>query len=111
MAILVATHNPRSLLSAIKAKIDSGKVDTWGYDSDGDFTHSPAQWQDKAWLKPSIASGTLTFGLIGRKEVAMGKEVYAIYHGRFIEMLLAHFDDSFSSAQATAQSAPSDLFK
>ena len=30
----------------------------------------------------------------------------ASYHGRFIEMLLVHFDTSFSRAEATAQMKP-----
>lgn len=42
----------------------------------------------------------------------MIKEIYGIYHGRFIEMLLSHFDDSFSNASATAlQDKKLDLFK
>jgi len=35
-------------------------------------------------------------------------EAYAVYHGRFIEMLLAHFDEGFSEAFATAQATGDD---
>ena len=41
-----------------------------------------------------------------KKTVTM--EAYAVYHGRFIEMLLAHFDDDFSEAFATAQASGED---
>jgi len=32
----------------------------------------------------------------------MTKLIYGIYHGRFIEMMLVHFDLDFSKAFATA---------
>jgi hypothetical protein len=47
--------------------------------------------------------GMLQFGLLGEENVQMTKPVYGVFHGRFIEMLLTHFDDSFSTATATAQ--------
>jgi hypothetical protein len=42
----------------------------------------------------------------------MTKTIYGVYHGRFIEMLLTHFDNEFSAASATAQKdAQVDDFK
>lgn len=42
----------------------------------------------------------------------MTKPIYGVYHGRFIEMLLTHFDDSFASVAATAQKETAvDSFK
>ncbi|RYZ37559.1 MAG: hypothetical protein EOO71_27460 [Myxococcaceae bacterium] len=112
MAIIVQTSNPSALVTAIRKAIDDGNVATWSYDDDGDFTHTPAQWSKKAWLRPYVGAGVLSFGLVGQKGVAMIKEIYGIYHGRFIEMLLSHFDDSFSNASATAlQDKKLDLFK
>jgi hypothetical protein len=102
MAIVVKTDQPRALLSAIRAAIDNGAIETWSYDADGDFTHTPAQWKHKAWLRPSIADGDLIFTTVAPQKTAMTKAVYAVYHGRFIEMLLRHFDVSFSVARATA---------
>jgi hypothetical protein len=103
MALIVVTPGPNGLLAAIKKAIDDGDIDTWEYDEDGDFTHVPPQWNKKAWLRPVVTSGLLQFGLLGQKGIAMTKTIYGVYHGRFIEMLLTHFDDSFSSATATAQ--------
>jgi hypothetical protein len=37
--------------------------------------------------------------------------VYAVYHGRFIEMLLAHFDEQMSGAAATAMPTTADVVK
>jgi hypothetical protein len=67
MAVIVPTPQPKSLLSAIYKAIDDKKVDTWAYDKDGDFTHTPDQWRDQAWLRPVVQQGVLLFGLIGKK--------------------------------------------
>jgi len=113
MALFVIAPNPRGLLKLIRSEIDQGRIDTWAYDKDGDFTHtaSSGQWTNQAWLRPSVTSEMLMFGIIGRTNVVLTNEVYAVFHGRFIEMLLAHFDKEFSVAQATALLAPPDLYK
>ena len=100
MAIIVYTQKPQTLLDNIKKAIDNRTVDTWEYDKDGDFTHTPAQWKNKAWLRPSVSSGVLQFDLIWPKGSQQDKTIYGVYHGRFIEMLLTHFDAEFSSARA-----------
>lgn len=102
MALIVKTSNPIGLLSDIKKAIDSKSIQTWSYDSDGDFTHSPEQWQHKAWMSPKVYNGELHFGFIGNKDVNTTKLLYAVFHGRFAEMLLNHFDDKLSNVQATA---------
>jgi hypothetical protein len=109
MAIEVVTARPAALLSSIKKGIDENKIQTWAYDADGDFTHSAQQWNRQAWLRPSIQSGMLMFGIIAPKGKTISTEVYGIYHGRFIEMLLAHFDSSFSDATASAMPVAADL--
>lgn len=103
MALVINTSKPNALLAAIKNAIDDKQVESWSYNSDGDFTHTPDQWKYQAWLRPIIVPGVLIFGLLGKKEVKMTKTIYGVYHGRFIEMLLTHFDNDFSSASATAQ--------
>ena len=97
MALVIITPKPRELLDAIKRAIDDKKIDTWSYDAEGDFTHTPEQFVKKAWLRPVVSSGVLQFGLVGQKGVAMKLFLYGIYHGRFIEMLLNHFDNKFST--------------
>ena len=111
MAIRIKTNNPSELLDSIKKSIDSKVIDTWSYDSVGDFTHTPEQWKNKAWLRPNvdINPGELTFGIIGTKEVKLSKFTYGLYHGRFIEMLLNHFDKDFSNVSATALATKPDI--
>jgi hypothetical protein len=113
MALFVVSPKPAGLLALIKTAIDDGHIDTWAYDGDGDFTHtaSSGQWKNQAWLRPHVSPDLLQFGIVGRKGVTLIKEVYAIFHGRFIEMLLAHFDVEFSLAQTTALLHPPDLYK
>ena len=111
MAIRVATSQPQALLAAIKRAIEQRHVETWAYDRDGDFTHAPTQWANKCWLRPHIGVGTLTFTTLPPRGVALSKEIYAVYHGRFIEMLLAHFDSQFSDAEATAVGTAQDVVR
>lgn len=93
MAIKVKTKNPSSLINDIKQMIDDKKVDTWKYDSDGDFTHSSPQWEYHAWIRAKIVGlDEVVFSIIGRNDRKMTTMEYAIYHGRFVEMLLVHFD-------------------
>lgn len=100
MAIYVKTNNPQGLLDEIRKSIENNVVQTWSVDNDGDFTHV-SQWKNKAWLNPQIQNGRLAFGLIGRKDEPMSKLIYGIYHGRFSEMLLTHFDSSIEDIQLT----------
>ena len=111
MAIYARTADPQGLVDKIKDYINKGKIDTWKYDSDGDFTHSASQWNQKAWFRPRIESDRVVFGILGNTKSTMTKEVYAIYHGRFIEMLLAHFDDIVTLAWASSQKTTYDNFK
>jgi hypothetical protein len=102
MAVVVPTSAPAELLKAIKDKMAEGGIDTWSVDSDGDFTHTPPQWKNEAWLRPRVETDRLVFTVLTPKGKHLSGAAYAVYHGRFIEMLLAHFDLKFSTARATA---------
>jgi hypothetical protein len=106
MAVRVFCNSPQQLLAEIKGAIREGTVQTWSVDSDGDLTHSPEQWRNKAWFRPRLEPGKLLFIILSPRGIRMSKETYAVFHGRLIEMLLAHFDVKF--ARATATSLPSD---
>ena len=88
-----------------------GNIATWSYDKDGDFTHVPEQWKNKAWLRPATSSGKLLLNIIPAKGQNMASEVYAVYHGRFIEAMLVHCDTLFSEAYASALPASGDNIK
>lgn len=108
MAINFETTTPKKLLAAFKKAIDDKHVVTWAYDSDGDFYHTPPQWKDKAWLRPTIFDGQrLTFNYLTRTATT-SKPDYATYHGRFIESMLAHCDELFTTSVATSMPTNSD---
>jgi hypothetical protein len=110
MALIIKTQDPNGLLRAIKREIDAKHVDTWVYDNDGDFTHNVTQWDKKAWMRPKVYVGELRFGILGPRGEQMTKVIYAVYHGRFSEMLLAHCDTLFTSINATANKTVPDSF-
>ncbi len=113
MAVVVNSNRPHALLSSISDEIREGKIKTWLLDGDGDFTHEPQQWRFHLWFRPKIDlnSSTIVFNTIAPKGKTISIADYAIYHGRFIEMLLMHFDKSFTSAYATAQADSGDKLK
>ena len=112
MAINVTTGNGQALLAAIYKAIDDKKIDTWRYEAHGGvkyLTHCANQWNKKAWLKATIQSPGLVLNIVKPKEKSISTVVYAVYHGRFIEMLLAHFDQHMSGAAATAMPTAADV--
>lgn len=112
MAIVIKTSNPAGLLAAIRKGIDDESIVTWSYDADGDFTHTPDQWKNKAWLRPTVSTAhpdELRFKILKQKGINMSSVIYAVYHGRFIEMLLGHFDKMFLNASATVLPAYGDI--
>jgi hypothetical protein len=111
MAVRVFCKSPSALLNNIKAKINDGSIDTWTVDADGDFTHSPAQWKKQAWLRPALFENRITFRIFPPKGKPVTRVIYGVFHGRFVEMLLTHFDLEFDRVTATALPADGDLVK
>jgi hypothetical protein len=87
--------------------IDQGHIATWRYDGDGDFTHtaSSGQWNGKAWLRPQVKSDMLRLVIVKTERVPLTREIYAVFHGRFIEMLIAHVPNKFTQASASPNPA------
>jgi hypothetical protein len=110
MAIIITNANPANLLKEIYKAIDDKKIVTWIYDKDKDFTHKTDQWENKAWLRAKVYDKELRFGILKRQDENLTATIYSIYHGRFIEMLLAHFDSAFGDAIATSQKTDPDIF-
>lgn len=110
MAVRFITTGPNKLLSTFKKAIDDGHVDTWSYDAQGDFTHTPKQWNRLAWMRPSIVDGErLVFNIIRPKNSSVPTEVYGVYHGRLIESVIIHCSDLFTDARATPSPVDGDL--
>jgi hypothetical protein len=105
--ITFTTPTPNQLLTSIKEAIRKGHIATWS-EMNGYLTHTPSQWAYKAWFLPSVQNGELRFALIKPNDSNISVEVYAVYHGRFIEMMLAHFDKQFSDGFASAMPTLAD---
>ena len=102
MALYFKTNDPQKLLDEFKKAIKEGKIATWSPDNEGDFTHTPEQWKNRAWLRPKIETGKLALYILRPKDTNITSLVYAVYHGRFIESMLLHCDNLFTDSTATA---------
>jgi hypothetical protein len=105
--ITISTSTPTDLLARIKRAIDNGTIKTWAYDRDGDFTHSANQWNMKAWLRPQVTTNGIQLTFVAPTSGA-SREVFAVYQGRFQEMMMAHFWNSYSQSSCTPAPTPSD---
>lgn len=91
------------ILTDIYQKIDDNKIRTWDYDNDGDFTQKNTQWASDAWMTVYEENqGVVKVGIIGRLEDKMSKQLYAIYHSRFAEMLLSYYDEAVIKIEITS---------
>ena len=103
MAIRFFTSDAAGLLAEIKRLIRDGEIETWAIDGDGDFTHvtNGGQWKNRAFLRPVEMNDRLLVNIIIHKGESQKREVYAVYHGRFIEMAVRHTPKLFTTAVAT----------
>jgi hypothetical protein len=111
MSIYVRTSNPQKLINDINDKIENSVIITWNVDKDGDYTHTAEQWVNHAWMHPVIESGRVVFAIWGRVSENLGVVDYAIYHGRFLEMLLMHFDHLCESIEVSSLGTKYDRIK
>lgn len=104
MSLKVYTSNPESLYKKMNDVASVGNLPTWTVDADGDFTHNTTQWRGKAWFrKREIRDNEMIiFGLVGRRNINVTKSEYAVFHGRFAEMLLSNFDDLISKIEISS---------
>jgi hypothetical protein len=107
--VKVFATNPQELLATVRNAIADGEITTWQVTSQGSFTHTPPQWKNQAWFRPSIHDKSIIFNIIRPKGRNVSKEVYAVYHGRFSEMLLAHFDAELDVIRLTSLAAEGDI--
>lgn len=106
---LVSGVTPKKLWGNILEQIDNGGIDTWEIDSDGDLTHSPYQWRGEAWFRSRQYGKELIFGIVARRDKKMSKVIYGLYHGRFAEMLLTHFDTQIEEIRISSMPEEYDL--
>ena len=103
MAVFLNTNRAQALLDDFKAKIRAGHIVTWACDADGDFTHSVDQWKNRAWLRPVVTPTYLRLHILKPQGRTIDAGLYGVYHGRFIESMVAHCSSLFDTGAATAK--------
>lgn len=114
MAVIIKTSNPHKLLEKIYKAVDEKNADKWTCDKSGRFTYSTFQWRSEAWLKPEIwlDESELRLGIRKRKgRKYLTSKLYNFYHSKFVETMLTHFVQDFSSITVTAQKTAPDEFE
>jgi hypothetical protein len=109
--VCYTTVEANALICAIYKAIDQGKIKTWRYmDHEGSryLTHSADQWDRRAWFRLKAQGPGLVANIVPPNNAVVSTEVYAIFHGRFIEMLVAHFNEAFSYSSASAMPTAED---
>lgn len=101
MAIIIKTRQSRELLIRLTESIDNGSIQTWQKDADGDYTIVRVQWYCHAWFRPYIEDDSVVFGIIQSSNFPMTRQLYGVFHGRFVAMLLSHFDDMMDDVEIT----------
>lgn len=99
MAMKIFCSNPVGLRAAIKKAIEQKKIRTWACNSKFEFDHTPPDWTGKAKLRVEVAnSGTYLYCSARYPDgaTAFGNDhAYAVFQGRFVEMLMQHFRSDF----------------
>ena len=100
--ITITTKNaPKQLVEKINAFIKNKRITTWDIDNENDYILNLDEYRYKAWMSidDRIEGYTLHFCIIESRKYAMTKEIYAVYHTRFAEMLLEYFDTEIVKLQ------------
>lgn len=101
MAIYIRTQNPQRLIEGINRSIQNRDIVTWTVDKEGDYTIDRDQWRFRAWMKPTLKEGQLVMSIIQSRKFPMTNELYAVYHGRFVSTVIAHFSDEIEGVEVT----------
>ncbi len=107
MAIHFLTAYSNLLLQEFNKRIEqketTGKIITWERSADLEYyTHKAEEWTKKAWFKPLVSDGKLSFFMIKSKGLAISVVVYGYYHGHLAETFLNHFDKDFIEIRTSA---------
>lgn len=102
MAVIIDVEQPEEFLVDMKSKIESGQIENWLFDNDGDITCLSFNMVNKAWFHPYLVSDDrLVFGILGRKNVLMTMTEYSIYHSCFINTILYYYSKRIKSIRVT----------
>jgi hypothetical protein len=118
MAVYYATNSASALRDAFNQAIANHhragvgqRVDTWRHvlhDRRDFYTHTSANWKDKAWFRADLEANRLAFHILAFDRVPLTRDIYAYYAGHLIETFIRHFPTMFTIAQGTPNAAGAD---
>jgi hypothetical protein len=111
MALKIETSSPKELIAAVREAIRTGVVTTWTSTKEGylTFTGAGGNWKSKAWFKPAYGDGYVKLYILRPKGERVSVATYAVYHARFVEMLLIKFEGQFDAVTASATAETKDV--
>lgn len=115
MALIVNTENAEALLNKIVQEfngVGSKDIDTWDMlvkNGSYYFTHNRPQFKNKTYFKAYIYNKNLVFGILYKPSNMLTVDLYGIYHGRFSQMLLNHFDFDLKSIETISLISDLDI--
>lgn len=83
------------LANRIADTIRGNVISDWIIDGEDDITLSNAQWRHKSWMRIKMSQTNnrqLYVAMIGSANAFITGPMYAVYHSKYVEMLLRYFD-------------------
>jgi len=102
MALRIKFNKDTDIIERIGSLIQDNPYSAWIIDADRDISLADPMWKYHAWFrfKAEENQGGV-FGIIGSKKYHMTKTLYAIYHSRLADLLLANFDTDIERLEIT----------
>lgn len=101
------TANPQELVEAINMEMKDGKLKTWERKfnavNETIYNHNTEAWSDKVMIKPFVGKDRVSFRTTywtGKEAPTDAQRGYVI--GRFVELLMVHFNKRFSRLEITS---------
>ena len=115
MALYFTTAHPQALLDSFEARVRQseprGRIVAWKKGEDGTlYTHSAAEWTEKAWLKPRVDADRLTFNILRPEDRYVSVKAYAFFYGQLIETFTSQLDLTFDSVLVTPRCTDGDIW-
>jgi hypothetical protein len=101
MKIIIPTQQAEVLKNKMFKSVEDEILKTWIIRKDADgkkyLTHKPDQWYDLALLAFTVKTNQLDISITWWNGKEPNEDIKGYYVGRFVEILLVHFKDAFTT--------------
>lgn len=106
MKIDAVSDQPQKLLDTINKAIEEDVLKTWkklfNDKKEPLYSHTPDQWNEKAMIKPYLLDNKVSFRISWwTKNGEPSNEIKGYILGRFVEVLMVHFQNHFRYLEIT----------